>query len=315
MVKTTHITAALLCAASLLSPQIATAEQPGLMVEVLDTLTLAEPRIDDLKISELSGLAYDQDEDALFAISDKGRLFRFAIDLTGDRIAALTPLSGHRLLDPNGARMSDQGFNAEDIALDQDGTLAIVSEDGPRIARFSLQGEWIEDLTVPEALRDPAAQRSEKDGLESLALHPTFGLLTAPEEPLEDEKRTTQTIHAATGESFAYDTTGIGTTSIKAMGVISDGRLMILERDVAADSDRLIPWLRLLDPADCKDGGLCPTQVAKIEIPGISDADFEGLTQLTDDLFLIVSDDKIDGDHRSVFGLLRITGAATLHEQ
>ncbi len=312
MTKFIHTTGALFCAASFFPPQVAIAEQSKFQVEVLDTLILAEPRIDDLKLSELSGLAYDQQGGVLFAVSDKGRLFSFTLDLTGDRIAALTPLSGHRLVDPNGARMSDFGFDAEDMALDEDGTLVIVSEQGPRISRFSRQGVWIEDLIVPEALRDGAAQRSEKDGLESLALHHTLGLLSAPEEPLTSMERTTQTIYAATGESFAYDTTEIGTTSIKAMDALSDGRLMILERDIADDGTSLIPWLRLFNPDGCEEGRLCDTQVAKIDIPEISDADFEGLAQLTDDFFLTVSDDKIGNDHRSVFGLLRVTGIASL---
>lgn len=124
-------------------------------------------------------------------------------------------------------------------------------------------------------------------------------------------ERTTQTIYAATGESFAYDTTQTGTTSIKAMSALPDDRLLVLERDVATDGVSLIPWVRMLDPAACDKDRLCDTLVAKVEIPEISDADFEGLAQLTDDLFLIVSDDKIGNDHRSVFGLLRITATQT----
>jgi hypothetical protein len=42
-------------------------------------------------------------------------------------------------------------------------------------------------------------------------------------------------------------------------------------------------------------------------VPGISDADFEGLTRVGEDLFLVVSDDKIGRDDRSVFALLRVT--------
>lgn len=307
MTLLSQILGTLLFAASLFLPmKTAMAEQSSLQVDVLDTLVLDAPRVDGLKISELSGLAYDHMQDVLFAVSDKGRLFSFKLDLTGDNIAVLLPLAGHRLVDPNGARMIDQGFNAEDIALYEDGTLAIVSETGPQIARFSRQGVWIENVNVPAALRDPAAQRSKKDGLESLALHPTLGLLSAPEEPLEHRERRTQTIYAATGQSFSYDTAEIGTTSIKAMDALPDGRLIVLERDVAADGVSLVPWLRLLNPGDCTKGLLCKTQVAKVEIPKISDADFEGLARLTDELFLIVSDDKIDGEQRSVFGLLRV---------
>ncbi|WP_415184401.1 esterase-like activity of phytase family protein [Phaeovulum sp.] len=299
----------ILCGAALFAPQLALAQTAPLQIEVLDTLVLGEPRVDGLKIAELSGLAYDQQNKLLYAVSDKGRIFSFSLDLTGDRIAGLTPLSGHQLRDSSGNEIRYSGFNAEGIALADDGTLSIVSEHGPRIARFSADGTWLADLAVPAAVSDPAAQRSEKDGLESLAHHPELGLMTAPEEPLAAQPRTTQTIHAASGEEFSYDTAEIGTTSIKSLEALPDGRLMILERDVAATDGSLIPWLRVLDPANCTAGQLCTTQVARIDLPNISDADFEGLAQLSDDLFLIVSDDKIGKDHRSVFALLRVNTA------
>lgn len=306
MLKSSHFYSTLFCAAALFAPQSTIAQPPSLQVEVLDVTTMGEPRIDDLKIIELSGLAHDRESGLLYAVSDKSRLFSFDLDLTGDRIAALIPLSGHDLVDADGVRMRDADFNAEGMALAEDGTLAIISEDGPRIARFSRTGAWLEDLVVPLALRDPAAQRSKKDGPESLARHPRFDLLTAPEEPLEAEIRTTHTIYSSTGDNFAYDTAEIGTTSIKAMETLPDGRLLIIERDVSGSDDSLITWLRLIDPAACDPDALCATDVARIKIPGISDADFEGLAQLSDDLFMIVSDDKFGKDHRSVFGLLRV---------
>ena len=91
------------------------------------------------------------------------------------------------------------------------------------------------------------------------------------------------------------------------METLPDGRLVILERDVSAADGSLIPWLCILDPASCGSGRLCTTQVARIEVPGITDADFEGLAYVAENLFLIVSDDKIGKDHRSVFGLLRVS--------
>lgn len=278
-------------------------------VEVLDTLDLGKLKIDDLKVLELSGLAYDQQNKRLHAVSDKGRLFSFTLDVSGNKIAKLEPVSGHTLVDAKGAAMRDQGFNAEDIALDKDGTFVIVSEAGPRISRFDASGKWQEDLTVPVALRDPAAQRSDKDGLESVALHPKLGLLTAPEEPLAGQTRTTHTLYADDGKTLAYDTAAIGSTSIKAMTVLPDGRLMLLERDRAPDRS-LITWLRTLDPADCKTDKLCPTQVAKVEVPGIKDADFEGIADLSNGLFMLVSDDKIDKERRSIFALLKVSPSA-----
>lgn len=302
-----HLTKAIGCIAALLAPQMLLAEAPEFQVQVLDTLVMANAEIDGHMVNELSGLAYDQQHGILYAVSDQGRLFSFALDLTGDKIAGLTPLSGFNLVNAEGGKMSDQGFNAEGITLNGDGTLTIISEEGPNIARFSLTGEWLADIDAPSALRDPTTLRGKNNGLESLTLHPTLGLLTAPEQPLIAEPRTTHTIHSATGATFSYDTTEIGETNVKGLQILPDSRLMILERMKVTEDKSLTPWLRLLDPASCASGQLCTTEVAKIEVPGISDANFEGLTQLEGDLFLIVSDDKIKKLHRSVFGLLRVT--------
>lgn len=307
MTKSIRFTWWLSCAATMLVAPLLQAAQPSMHVEVLDTLIFEEPRVDDLKIVELSGLTYDKQSKQLFAVSDKGRLFRFSIDVTGDKIVSLQPESGHKLVDDRDRSMRKQhDFNAEGIELGKNDTLAIVSEVGPRISRFSLAGVWLEDLETPVELIDPTAQRSERDGLESLARHPTLGWLTAPEKPLAALQRTTHTLYATNGDNISYDTSDIGSTNIKAMTALADGRLMIVEREVAAD-DSLVIWLRTLDPARCIQGELCATQVAQVAVPGIDDADYEGIANLSDGLFLIVSDDKINKVYRSVFALLRVT--------
>ncbi|MBM3606403.1 MAG: hypothetical protein FJX25_17260 [Alphaproteobacteria bacterium] len=70
----------------------------------------------------------------------------------------------------------------------------------------------------------------------------------------------------------------------------------------------LRPDLRVIDPRTCRDGTCADSSTAPIEVPGITDADYEGLTQVGDDLFLLVSDDRIKKKQRSVFVLLRVSG-------
>ena len=295
------------CAAAMFCPQLATADAPAFTVKVLDTLILGETKTAGLKINELSGLAYDAQSGRVYAVSDQGRLFIFALDLIDDRIAGLKPVSGFDLVDSDGRNMADQGFNAEGLALTGDGTLTILSEKGPRIAKFSAEGKWLKDVPAPSELRDPTKQRGKNNGLEALALHPDFGVLTAPEQPLASEPRTTHTIYSTSGRSFVYDTAEIGETNVKGLETLPDGSLMVLERAGSSKDGNLLPWLRLIDPAACTADQICATQAAKVEIPGIADANFEGLAQLSPQMFLIVSDDKIRKEHRSVFALVKVT--------
>lgn len=93
----------------------------------------------------------------------------------------------------------------------------------------------------------------------------------------------------------------------KALTVDDAGRLLILERHRVTDSGTLMPYLRLLDPAACTEGTDCPIRKAAFTLPGFGNADFEGMTARGDDLYLLVSDDRIDVAQRSVFALLRVT--------
>jgi hypothetical protein len=83
----------------------------------------------------------------------------------------------------------------------------------------------------------------------------------------------------------------------------------VLERTRSEDRLTLTPYLRLIDPGSCKPPLPCTTVTASVDVPGIADADYEGVAEVGPGLFLLVSDDKIDGIRRTVFALVRlITG-------
>lgn len=281
---------------------------PQLRVELLDHRVLPQTRVDGLKFSELSALVHDPETGALYGVSDKAILFRIDFAQAGGRIATLAPLAGWRLRDETGAEMKSRTFNPEGAYLREDGQgLVIVSENGPRAALFDLEGRWRADADLPEPLRDASLQRSDKDGLESLAEHPAHGVISATEEPPADAERTRHTIHAADGRHFSYRTDDIGKTNIKAISVDEAGRLLVLERHRVDGAETLKPYLRLIDPAACPATGDCPTALAGFGVPGIENADFEGMTALGDQLYLLVSDDRTAEGRRSIFALLRVT--------
>lgn len=284
----------------------------SLNVEVLDQLTLGESQVDGLDFAEISALAYDAEAAKLYGLSDTALLFDIDFAQDGDQITRLEPRTGMALTDAEGTPLKPRDFNPEGAYLDPDGKgIVVVSENGPQAALFDAAGKWLNEVTLPEGLRDDSLQRSRKDGLEALALHPTHGILSAPEEPHEAAARELHTIHAADGALFSYETDeATGRTNIKSMLVDEAGRLLILERHNDKEADVLQPYLRLIDPQACPvtDGSeACPTALAKITVPQITDADFEGLTQVGPDLYLMVSDDKIDGEQRLVWALLRVT--------
>ena len=72
------------------------------VLEVRSSFIIPPQSVNGIKISELSGLAWDKDEQLLYAISDKGHIFHFRLALDGNRLVAVegTPLAKTAAIDP-----------------------------------------------------------------------------------------------------------------------------------------------------------------------------------------------------------------------
>ncbi|MDO5704352.1 MAG: esterase-like activity of phytase family protein [Paracoccus sp. (in: a-proteobacteria)] len=279
-------------------------------VTVLDTVVLPEMEVGDRSLAEVSGLAFDPASGVLYGVSDQNDLYTFDLDVTGDRLT-LTPAGGVRLTDAEGERLRGKDFDAEALALttaDGQPRLMILSEGGPRAGIFGTDGRMIDDLPLPDGLTAALDARPGNQGPESLTRHPEGWFLTAPERPQRLGDGTVRHgLLTSDGRDLGYTMPEVEATRIKAVSALDDGRMLILERSQNDATDALLTNLRLLDPAAC-DNGTCPTTPAPINVPGITDANFEGLAQISDDLFVMVSDDQINKEQRSVFVLMRVEG-------
>jgi hypothetical protein len=112
-------------------------------------------------------------------------------------------------------------------------------------------------------------------------------------------------VHTVQAGAWFIDATGPESVSFKAMESVDD-QFFLLERTRNNQTDALIPYLRILDRADCQTAGTCTGRRLSIDLGDLVDADFEGLVHLGNGRFLMVSDDKIDGDLRSVFVLFSV---------
>lgn len=288
------------------------AADPVLTAQVTDTLVLPEVDVQGIGMAELSGLGFEADTGILHAVSDRGQVFQLRLSLDGDRFAALDPVAAAALTDTAGAQLNSDDFNPEaldvldgDNGVAGDTVLLVVSETGPRAARFGTDGRMLTEVQLPPAVTEAAARFGKNKGLEAMAVHPSLGLVTLPEEPQSSEGRTNHALYTQGGKVLHYDGSDIGASVVKAMTTLPDGRLLLIERTKAGKI--LTPHLRLIDPAACPSDGPCPTSVVTLQAPGITDADFEGITRVGTDLFLIVSDDKIAKQQRTVFALVRLS--------
>jgi hypothetical protein len=274
-------------------------------VTVLDQRILGETTMAGEKVGEFSAVVRNTSGEGILAISDRGYIADFAVDVTGGKFVRLDLRAVHVLTGPDGVPIRDAGFNSEAAALMPDGRIAIVDESGPRLAMFDSTGKWIADGLLPEQVRDASRQASGKDGIEALAWTEETGFIAMTEEPQLGQPRNLHTIHTERAGSAQIGTSAEESLSIKGMDTFGS-TLYVLERTRDNAADTLHPFLRVIDLPACLAGGDCLGQQLPIQLDGINDADFEGLVALGDGLFLKVSDDKIDGDLRSVFVLFRL---------
>lgn len=299
LVKRPHSAITLLCAALVAGPAWA-----GL--QVLDARTLPTRMQGGQQVDELSDLAWDADEQRLWAVSDRGWLLSFALVLRRDRIARLDPLSTHRL---SGDGSKGSARNAEGLVLRHgangrsgDTELVVAFEAPPRLQRFTLQGRAGAALALPPALTQGAS--APRRGLESLAWHPRHGFLTGRESPPQPSHL--HTVHALGGANWSFRMPADGPTRMKALVVEPDGRLLVLERLGSAPMHRTL--LRQFDPNRCGGPQLCDAQLLG-EVPGAyAGLNFEGLARVGPGRYLLVSDNGGDATAPTVFVLVAIDG-------
>lgn len=163
--------------AALMWANLVAAQAPGAALEIHDRVTLAGQRVAGLQLNELSGLAWDADEQRLYAVSDKGRVFHFQLTVADRRIVTLQPLYAAALRDHRGGGSAPARFNAEGLALlDADNgirgdtQLLVALENGLRVMRFTPEGQAIAEIALPPALRDPQRYQTDNSRLESIAV-------------------------------------------------------------------------------------------------------------------------------------------------
>ncbi len=254
--------------------------------------------ITGIKVGEVSGLAWDADEQLLYAVSDQGKVYHFRIQHDGKAIVSMKGVSAALLVDPvtgEGRPESGKRFNAEGLAVRYgsngkrgDSELVVALEENPpQIARFSPSGSLLGRLAVPPPANDRANYRKKNRGLESVAMHPAYGVITAPEAPLQGRPEELHTVYAnGHAWSFARFTQD---SRLKGIEVLPDGNLLVLERSRPGPSkDARVASLHRVEITRCDAQAACKATLLAALPAGPEN--FEGLTLLDAHHALIASD-------------------------
>jgi hypothetical protein len=266
-------------------------------VRLLGAIRMESRSVDGLKFVGLSGLAWDEDEQLLYAISDHGRLFHLRIHVDNDRLVAAEVVAGHSLTDGDGRALRYPWSDAEGLTLEHgdDGRrgnseLLVSFEHRPRVRVYDMRGRRLRAESLPAPLEDRHRYAHPNRSLESITRHPRHGLLVAPEQPLRGDE--TLRLYGQDGRAWRYALRSAPGSALVALEALPDGRLLALERAFVAPYLPFEISLREVEliPDDDR------AQVLDLAVFSTADGwrldNFEGLARHRGRRFFMVSDDN-----------------------
>ena len=270
-------------------------------ISLLGSLGMKSSRFNGLPVTELSGIAWDKDEQLLYAVSDEGLLYHLKLSIRNNQLKDMKIVFATALKNKSNKRLKGKYSDAEGLSLlnshngkTGDSKLIISFENKPRIEYYNPQGILLGTVKIPKKLTKKKNFRNKNKALESVIFHPQYGLLTAAEYPLKKDKKTYQTVYSASGKEWHFPASKAKNSAITGMEILPNGDLLILERAWKNKFTPIVINLRQVYLKDCDKKQLCKTR----KIASLSGADgwyldnFEGLAHYKNKQYLMISDDN-----------------------
>lgn len=272
-----------------------------MQIQLQGSLALKPTKVNSLPVHELSGLAWDEDEQLLYAISDEGLLYHLTINIDDSKLNSAKIISTMQLKDINGLAIRGKYSDSEGLAIlnanngkKGDSELVISFENKPRITRYSTKGEILANVKTPKKLQKRKYYRHKNKALESVTVHPQYGILTAAEYPLKKHRIKAQTIYSSSGKEWHFPAAKAKNSSITSLEVFPNGDILILERAYVNLLVPIVINLSRLKLNQCDEKNNCKKET----LARFSGADgwlldnFEGLAHYRGNKYFLVSDNN-----------------------
>ncbi|NJN45757.1 MAG: esterase-like activity of phytase family protein [Candidatus Competibacteraceae bacterium] len=286
-------------------------------VKLLGSLRLSAVKVDGQSLGGLSGLAWDNDAGLLYALADDARVFHLRPVFSDDHLISVQAVAAYRLRDRKNSPLVSPWDDAEGLAIANgdngvadDTRLAVSFERKPRVIWYSATGQHLTEQPLPSALSNITRYAEPNKALEALALHPQWGLLTAPEWAMRGSAARQIPIVALGSQPrlWSYPLAEAPNSALVGMDVFPDGDLLTLERAFVSPLAPLIITLRRtqLQPID----SLTVTDVAVFDnSKGWILDNFEGLAHHREQRFFIVSDDNRRASQQTLLVYFAVLGS------
>jgi len=265
--------------------------------KVLGLVELKQNAGPEFPLMEFSAVAWDNDEQLLILLSDRGYVIHTKPEFKNNRFIDLDFISYHYLKDKKGKKLLHKSADSEGLALMNgnngikgDTEFIISFERKPRIVQFSSTGQFIAKHSLNNPLSDINNYAGANKALEAITLHKTFNIITGPERPLQLSNSNRLSLHTLNNESWQFTPDNETYGSLVGLTTLPDNRLVALERifsSIFAGVSNAIHLITLdLDSIKTE-------KIASLD-PSASylNDNFEGITWHKDKRFFMVSDDN-----------------------
>ena len=269
-------------------------------IRFLGMLALPRATMHGLRFSQLSDLAWDEDDGILYALSDKGALFHLRpvfgdgvlVDIKLLRAVPLRELDSGEPLKRRRADSEGMDIVRGHNGRPNDAELIVSFERFPRIMRYRPDGRALVEYPLPPPLADRKAYQEENLMLEAVCVDPLLGILTMPEARLKSEQRGFNRIYSLSGRSWLYPVED--DNRVVSMACLGNGEVLVLERDYGRLLWRALVALKRVRLSEANAGkALAAERVVKLDSrDGFQIDNFEGITRHRGNRFFIVSDDN-----------------------
>jgi Esterase-like activity of phytase len=262
-------------------------------LQLLDSVAIAGGPIDGRSAVELSALAFDRDQRALYAASDRGVLFRLELLWRAGRLLGATATAAWPLRHPaDGSALDIEALAWRPGWPEGEAELIVAPEFGATAFRLDIPTRSIAALPWPRGAV-PARERgaaASRQGVEALDWHPWHGPIAVMQRATAGAPRQHEA-HARDGSHWRWPALAAG-ADVKAIEVVSPQRALVLERVREKGQGRGAFYLRSIDLTRCAATASRPCEPAtwRVPLPDKGSYNLEGLACLSESDCLIVSD-------------------------
>jgi hypothetical protein len=173
-----------------------------------------------------------------------------------------------------------------------DDELLVSFENRPRLQWHRPEGGFIRSESMPGWMTDPASYHRRGMALESVTIHPDYGVITAPEYPMSEADWNQLTLYRTNGEVLYTDRDNDRDFALCAIEVMPDGRLLTLQRRHSFLAPTWTTRLEILTPQEGNQMArslLAETAIGSSLLPVDN---YEGLAHHKNTRYFMVSDDN-----------------------